>query len=119
VVRRYVRRDWNIFIECTADQVVISPGGSRISASALGGSGRTKNQVLLQAIQQMILRRQSVIASNNAIGESSVPQIRFLVRPDGLRTYFLAFPELAPLQLPMTRENLDADEDVVRHMVGR
>ncbi len=126
VVRRYVRREWNIFIECTAEQVVIYPGGSRISKTALGGalspsptSARKEGRPLFQAIQQMISRRQAVIASSNANGDAPLPQIRFLVRPDGLRTYFFAFPELAPLQLLMTRENLDADEDVVHHITGR
>jgi hypothetical protein len=36
-----------------------------------------------------------------------------------LRTYFLAYPELASLHVPMTRENLDADEDLTHHLIGR
>jgi len=67
----------------------------------------------------MIARRQAVIASSETDASTQPPQIRFLLRPDGLRTYFLAYPELGPLHLPMTRENLDANEDVVRHMMNR
>ena len=67
----------------------------------------------------MMARRQAVMASADASKDAASPQIRFLVRPDGLRAYFLAYPELASLQLPMTRENLDANEDVMHHMVGR
>jgi len=121
VVRRYVRREWNIFIECKADQVVVYPGDSRISATSLVGSAKTNNRPLFETVQQMITRHQAVIAPAEAKKNQPLPfpQIRFLVRPDGLRTYFLAFPELAPLRVPMTRENLDADEDVVHHMVGR
>lgn len=121
IIHRYVRRDWNIFVECTADQVVVYPGGSRISTISLGHSGKPGNQPLFQTVQQMIARRQAVIASTDVSREApgQAPQIRFLVRPDGLRTYFLAFPELSPLHLPMTRENLDAEEDAVRHMQGR
>jgi hypothetical protein len=117
-VHRFVRRDWNIFIECSADQVVIYPGESKIPMSSLGGGSRG-NQPVLQAVQQMMARRQAVMASADASKDAASPQIRFLVRPDGLRAYFLAYPELASLQLPMTRENLDANEDVMHHMVGR
>jgi hypothetical protein len=116
VVRRYVRPEWNIFIECTADHVIVYPGGLQIPVNALGGHGNG-SQSLPEAIQQMIARRQAVIASSEAVTQA--PQIRFLLRPDGLRTYFLAYPELGPLHLPMTRENLDANEDVVRHMMNR
>jgi hypothetical protein len=121
VVRRYVRRDWNIFIECKANEVVIYPGGSRIPLAGLAGSGKSNSRPLLQELQQMIARRQAAIASSEIEKNEQIqsPQIRFLVRPDGLRTYFLAFPELTALQLPMTRENLDADEDVARHIIGR
>jgi hypothetical protein len=118
VFRRFVRREWNIYIECSARQAVVYPGGTQIPSNSLGGTGTNGGQ-LFQTIQQMITRRQAVIASSDNQGSSQLPQIRFLVRPDGLRTYFLAFPELTPLQAPMTRENIDADEDVVRHMAGR
>jgi hypothetical protein len=81
----------------------------------------SNSRPLLQELQQMIARRQAAIASSETEKDEHIqsPQIRFLVRPDGLRTYFLAFPELTALQLPMTRENLDADEDVARHIIGR
>jgi hypothetical protein len=120
-VRRYIRRDWNIFVECKADEVIIYPGGSRIPVNSLGGHGNTLNQSLLQAIQQMIARRQAMSASSESPQDASAssPQIRFLVRPEGLRTYFLAYPELESLHLPMSRENLDANEDVLRRVLGR
>jgi len=121
VVRRYLRREWNIFVECTADQIIVYPGGERISASALGDHGKAGSRPLLRAVEQMTARRQAVISSLEMPKDNSAstPQIRFLLRPDGLRTYFLAYPELESLHLPMTRENLDADEDVVRRVMGR
>jgi hypothetical protein len=120
-VRRYIRREWNIFVECTADQIVVYPGGLRIPAAELGEHGKAGSRPLLQAVQQMTARRQAVISSLEMPKDNSAPnpQIRFLVRPNGLRTCFLAYPELELLHLPMTRENLDADEDVIRHMTGR
>jgi hypothetical protein len=116
-VHRFVKRDWNIFVECSADQVVIYPGESKIPTSSLGGAKGTLP--LLRAIEQMIARRQAMMASAVAPKDSGSLQIRFLVRPDGLRTYFLAYPELASLHVPMTRENLDADEDLTHHLIGR
>jgi len=120
-VRRYVRREWNIFVECAADQVIVYPGGSRIPATELGDHAKAGSWPLLHALEQMTARREAVIASLEMPKDApaSTPQIRFLLRPDGLRTYFLAYPELEPLHLPMTRENLDADEDVVRHIMSR
>jgi len=116
-VHRFVKRDWNIFVECSADQVVIYPGESKIPTSSLGGAKGTLP--LLRAIEQMIARRQAMMASADAPKDSGSLQIRFLVRPDGLRTYFLAYPELVSLHVPMTRENLDANEDATHHMIGR
>src|SRR5262249_17854994 len=99
----------------------VYPGGLQVPLTSIGSRGNTQKESLLQAIQQMIARRQAVVASAEVSKDAPAqsPQIRFLVRPDGLRAYFLAYPELAPLHLSMTRENLDANEDAVRHMIGR
>jgi hypothetical protein len=120
IVHRYVRPEWNIFVECAADHVIVYPGGLRIPTNSFGAHGKG-SQSLLQAIQQMIAHRQAVVASSETSsgGSTQLPQIRFLVRPNGLRTYFFAYPQLEALHLPMTRENLDAKEDAVRHMMGR
>ena len=57
----------------------------------------------------MVARRQASVRA----GEPPYrPQIRFLVRPDGKRAYYQAYPALESLQLPMFQQNLDADEDV-------
>jgi hypothetical protein len=87
----------------------------------LGGHGNTPSQSLLQTIQQMIAHRQAVVASSESPKDAPAasPQISFLVRPEGLRTYFLAYPELESLHLSMSRENLDANEDVLRRILGQ
>jgi hypothetical protein len=121
VIRRYVRRDWNIFIECKANQIIIYPGGTQIPAASLTDAAISQEQPLLKAIQQMMDKRRAQLASAGTTKDDPAlsPHIRFLVRPDGLRTYFFAYPELGPLQLPMTRENLDPDEDAIQHMLRR
>jgi hypothetical protein len=54
----------------------------------------------------MITRRQATVRP----GEPPYrPQVRFLIYPDGLRTYFLAFPALEPLGITMTRQDVKAD----------
>ena len=39
------------------------------------------------------------------------PRIRFLVRPEGLRSYYLAYPALESLRVPMARENVDPEDE--------
>jgi len=101
-------RDWVLSIECQADAVLIYPGGTRLAPAAL--LRRTEGrQQLVETIQQMVAHKQATVRP----GEPPYrPQIRFLVRPDGLRTFYLAYPVLDGLHLPMTRQNLGADEEV-------
>jgi hypothetical protein len=85
---------------------VIYPGRQRIATAALQpGQGGAKQ--LLETVQQMIARRQTSVGP----GEPPYrPQVRFLVRPDGLRPYYLAYPVLDALRIPLTRQNLEKDE---------
>jgi hypothetical protein len=46
------------------------------------------------------------------------PQVVFLVRPDGVRTYHLVYPLLATLPAAQRRRNLHADDDVFSVMEG-
>jgi hypothetical protein len=118
-VRRWVNRDWSIFIECQADGVVLYPGGLSIAMAKLAAPGKIGDQPLLTAVQQMIGRRQAI--TSQAAGDEPIgrPHLHFLVRPDGLRSYYQAYPQLEGLQLPMTRDNLDPDDDITRHMANR
>jgi hypothetical protein len=64
-------------------------------------------RTLLQAVQEIIDRKQATVRA----GEPSYrPQVRFLVHPDGLRVYHLAYPALEGLNIPILRQNL-APED--------
>lgn len=97
----YANRDWNIDIECTVDAVLIRGSAQRIPANQLA---RGADNPLAKAVRQMIDRRQALVPK----GEPPYrPMIRLLVRHDALRTYYLAYPALDILQLPMTRENID------------
>jgi hypothetical protein len=99
-------RDWIIAVECTANAVVLPSTGQRIATSSFV---KTDNgsEALLEAMQKMIARRQASVRP----GEPPYrPMIRFKVRPDGLRTYYAAYPALEALQIPMSRENVEQEK---------
>lgn len=100
-------RDWVIQLECTADAVIFPGGVQQVPKNTLGRSNDPNNPLLV-ALRQMIQRRQATLRPGEAPYR---PHIRFLVRPDGLRTYYLAFPALEALKVPMTRENLNPEEN--------
>jgi hypothetical protein len=98
-------RDWIIAIECTADALVLLPSRQRIATAQLSRGENGKN-ALLEAVQQMIARRQATVRP----GEPPYrPMIRFRVLSDGLRSYHLAYPALETLHVPMARENVDLE----------
>lgn len=98
-------RDWVIPIECHADGAVLRGAGQKFPLTVLSG-GTPGENALLQAVKQMIARRQASVRA----GEPPYrPQVRFLIYPDGLRTYHLTFPVLEPLGVPLTRQNVDGD----------
>jgi hypothetical protein len=101
-------RDWVLLIECTADALVLYPGGKRFPVQSLAAQSAGAS-ALVQAVQAMIVHRQAMVRS----GEPPYrPQIRFLVRPDGLRTFYQGYPLLETVQVPMTRQNLSEDEEI-------
>lgn len=107
--RVFGNRDWILSLDCTADGVKVYPGGRRIPATALDQTAPGGN-LLLQTVQSLINRRQAMVRP----GEPPYrPVVRFLVHPDGLRTYYRAYPALESLQVSMIRENVrpEAKED--------
>jgi hypothetical protein len=105
--RLSVNRDWVIPVECTADAVLLPSLGERIPLAALQVGPAGKNPLLL-SVRQMIERKQGTVRP----GEPDYhPQIRFLVDPDGLRAYYLAYPALETLKVPMTRAFKEAQDE--------
>jgi hypothetical protein len=101
-------RDWFILIECKADALVLYPGGQRLTAEQLV-AGQQGAEALIQTVERMIARRQAMVRP----GEPPYrPQVRFLVRPDGAHTFYLGYPLLEKLQVPSTRQNIDAEEEI-------
>jgi hypothetical protein len=105
-------RDYLIFIECRPDDVVLYPSRQMFTVQQLARG----DQTLLQAVQKMIERRQSLVRP----GELPFrPQVRFLVHPESIRSYHTAYPLLATLDVPQTRQNLDAEDDVTAIVTGQ
>ena len=100
-------RDWTIAIECRADALVILTTGQAIPATALGQQDSGQN-VLVKSVQQLIARRQATVPP----GEPPYrPTIRFRVHADALRTYYLAYPALEALGVPMSRESVRPEDE--------
>ena len=63
----------------------------------------------------MIERRQGLVRA----GEPPFrPEVHFLLRPENLRTYHLAFPALDTLHVPKMRQNLQPEDDVAAIVAG-
>jgi hypothetical protein len=101
-------RDWIVRVECQSEAVVVYPSSRRFPTTALVPN-QPGSKELAGLIQQMIANRQATVRE----GEPPYrPQVRFLVRPDGVETFFLAYPALEALRVPMNREDLGRDEEV-------
>jgi hypothetical protein len=107
-------RDWLIFLECKPEGVVVYPSQLLVPAAALNAKSGLSN-ALLEAVKQMIDRRQATVRE----GETPFrPEVRFLVRPDALKTYHLAYPALDALSAPKSAHTLGPDEDAAAVVAG-
>jgi hypothetical protein len=105
-VRAYGNRDFVITIDCTAKGLLVTPGEFRFAAETLS-RGSTAGEPLVQFVQGLITRRQAMLRP----GEPPYrPEIRFVVEPDGLQSYYLAYPLLGSLGVPITRENVRKED---------
>jgi hypothetical protein len=94
-------------VECKGNEAVLYPGGAHFAISPIGKADG--GNALAQALERMIARRQASVRTGDPPYR---PQVRFLVRPDGLRTFFLAYPAVEGLKVPMTRQDLQADDEL-------
>lgn len=95
-------RDFTVVIECHVDHATVLPGGAQFRWPTQASAAADQN--LARYVQQLIERRQASVRP----GEPPYrPRIHFKVAPDGLRTYYRAYPPLEPLRVPMARENLE------------
>jgi hypothetical protein len=106
-------RDWTIFVECRADALVLYPSQRQFALAQVMGDGA--GNPLVQAIEQMIQRRQT----SRRPGEPPYhPQVCLLVRPENVRTFLRIYRSLEALSVPITRRNLDPSDDVISIVTG-
>jgi hypothetical protein len=104
--------DRPVFLECRGDAVVLIAAHREFPVASLtGGPGNA----LVQAVRQALERLRAAQRPDDGPFR---PQIVFLVRPDGVRTYHLVYPLLATLPAAQRRRNLHADDDVYSVMEG-
>jgi hypothetical protein len=99
-------RDWIIPVECTADAILLRTARMRFAAASLPGTG-SPNHPLVRAVRELIARRQATLRPGDPPYRTL---IRFEVWPDGRRSYYLAYPALEGLGLPMARQDLEAEQ---------
>jgi hypothetical protein len=98
-------RDWIIAVDCKPDAVILTLTGQRLATSELtlrddGGNA------LRDAVQKLINRRQATVRP----GEPPYrPLVYFRVPANSVRTYYLAYPLLEGLGVPMRRESVGND----------
>jgi hypothetical protein len=103
-------RDWVLFLECRPDCVVLYPPGRTYYVQTLVGDNQ-----LLATLQDMIARRQALVRPGDLPYR---PHLRFMVRPESLRTYYQVFPMLEALPIPKSRQNLQPEDDVEAILAG-
>jgi hypothetical protein len=88
-------------VECQRDQLTMTPPGIRIALA--GDSGATAwAETLQKRALETIARRQAMVLPDEPPYQ---PVIHFIVWPEGLRTYYQAYPVLEALHVPMRRED--------------
>jgi hypothetical protein len=101
----FSNRDWIIPVECTANAILLPTARQRFPAESFVSLANLDHP-LAKAVRQMIARRQAMVRP----GEPAYrPSICFQIRPDGLRSYYLAYPVLENLGIPMARQELEAE----------
>jgi hypothetical protein len=99
-------RDWIIPVECTADAVVVRMVRQKVAVSQLPIEVGASHPVV-EAVRQMIARRQALVRPGEPLYR---PVIRFVVQPDGQRSFYRAYPLFEQLGVPMVRQNLERPE---------
>jgi hypothetical protein len=104
-------RDWLIYIECRYEGVILYPSQQRFTLAQLETPAATNP--LWQMLWQNILRKQALVAP----GEPPYrPQIRFLVRQDGMRAFHSADSLLETLRIPRAWQALNWNDDAAAIM---
>jgi len=100
-------RELTQFVECRAEGAVLHPGGQKYSRDTL--SQPENANPLLQELHQRIQRRRAL---DKASDSNSLVQVRFLVWPDGMRTYHRVYPAVSLWSVPSQQQSINNIQDL-------
>lgn len=98
-----------IAIECRGPTATLQPGGPSFHLGESAGFVNSRSHPLVSAVARAMLRSRDLATPD---GSASVPYLMFLVRPDGVRSFYAARGLLEPLGIAYGYELADADWDV-------
>ncbi|MFM8933357.1 MAG: hypothetical protein ACKOS8_15940 [Gemmataceae bacterium] len=100
-------RELTQYVECTADGVVLHPGGKKFTRQMVSQPEQTNP--LLQELKERVERRRTL---DRAAGTTSFIQVRFLVWPDGMRAYHSLYPIVATWPVHSRQQTVNNAKDL-------
>jgi hypothetical protein len=112
--RLFAERDWILFVECRFEGLILHASRKYYSAEFLMTEKGAAE--FLEEIQALIFKKQSTVRPGESLYR---PQVRFLVWPDGTRSYHIAYPKLQASNINQTRQNLEQEDSIKDILQGR
>lgn len=100
-------REMTHFVECTADGVILHPGGRKFTKQMI--SQPEVANPLLQELKEKIERRRML---DKGAGTTSYIQVRFLVWPDGMRSYHALYPAVSTWGVFSQQQTINNNQDL-------
>jgi hypothetical protein len=100
-------RELTQYVECTADGVILHPGGKKFTRQMV--SQPEEGNPLLQELKERVERRRTL---DRAAGTTSFIQVRFLVWPDGMRAYHSLYPIVATWPVHSRQQTVNNAKDL-------
>jgi hypothetical protein len=107
-------RELTHFVECTADGVILHPGGKKFSRQSISQGG--DNNPLFQELKEKVERRKVL---DKAAGTTSFIEVRFLVWPDGMRAYHALYPTISTWNVHSQQQTIKNAKDLRDALSGR
>ncbi len=95
-----------VMIECREGLVVLQPGDRQFGMTEMSPDFNIRVNPLVAAVARELMKVQRTTSPD---GDPVVPYIYFLVRPDGVRSYYEARGRLEPLGIAFGYELIDQD----------
>ena len=98
-----------VILECRDGQAILQPAGATFSLLEMSPHSGPRGGPLISAVARELIRVQRTGAPD---GDAIIPYIYFIVRPDGIRSYYEARGRLEPLGIAFGYELADQDWNI-------